>query len=105
MNVTMDARADYPVTSAVRFLREKRINFVPHVYPYEDHGGTHHAADSLQVPEHAVIKTLVFETDLRRPLLVLMHGDREVSTKRLARVLGVKRVTPCEVSSPSSTQL
>ena len=94
----MNTKTDCPVTSAVRFLREKRISFVPHVYPYEEHGGTHHAAASLQVPEHAVIKTLVFETDLKRPLLVLMHGDREVSTRQLARILGVKRVTPCEVT-------
>jgi Cys-tRNA(Pro) deacylase len=93
----MSPKIDYPVTPAVRFLREKGIQFVPHLYPYEEHGGTRHAAESLQVPEHAVIKTLVFSSD-KHPLLVLMHGDREVSTRQLARVLGVKHVTPCEIA-------
>jgi Cys-tRNA(Pro) deacylase len=87
---------EYPVTTAVRVLRERQISFDPHFYVYEDHGGTRHAATSLSVDEHAVIKTLVFETDARKPLLVLMHGDREVSTKQMARFLGVKQVIPCD---------
>jgi Cys-tRNA(Pro) deacylase len=91
-------RTDSPVTSAVRFLRGRRIPFEPYLYQYEEHGGTAYAAGALHVPEHNVVKTLVMETDTRKPLLVLMHGDREVSTKELARTLGVKRVTPCEVA-------
>ncbi|OLE54048.1 MAG: aminoacyl-tRNA deacylase [Acidobacteria bacterium 13_1_20CM_3_53_8] len=85
----------YPITPAVRWLREKKIEFVPHVYDYVEHGGTRHSAESLGVQEHAVVKTLVMETDRRKPLIVLMHGDREVSTKNLARNLGVKSVQPC----------
>lgn len=84
-----------PVTAGVRLLRSRRIEFTPHLYPYEEHGGTSHAASCLHVPEHTVIKTLVMESDVRGPLLVLMHGDRDVSTKSLARLLGVKRVAPC----------
>ncbi|MFL6209657.1 MAG: Cys-tRNA(Pro) deacylase [Pyrinomonadaceae bacterium] len=87
---------DYPVTPAVRLLREKRVEFVPHLYAYEERGGTRHSAEALGVDEHAVVKTLVLETDARNPLLVLMHGDREVSTKGLARTLNVKSVQPCE---------
>ena len=85
----------HPVTPAVRFLREKQIDFVPHFYTYEERGGTRHSAEVLGVDEHAVIKTLVMETEKTRPLIVLMHGDREVSTKRLARTLNVKSVQPC----------
>ena len=87
---------NYPVTPAVRLLRERQIEFVPHLYDYEERGGTKHSAESLGVDEHAVVKTLVMETDARRPLIVLMHGDREVSTKGLARALGVKSVQPCQ---------
>ncbi len=90
---------EYPVTTGVRFLREKKIDFRPHIYPYEEHGGTKLSASALGVPEHEVIKTLVFETDARKPLLVLMHGDCEVSTKELARVIGVKRVEQCEAAT------
>jgi Cys-tRNA(Pro) deacylase len=87
---------DYPVTTAVRALKAAGIPFVSHLYSYEEHGGTAHAARSLGVDEHSVIKTLVMEADGKKPLLVLMHGDREVSTKQLARTLGVKRVVPCD---------
>jgi len=88
--------ATYPVTPAVRLLREKGIVFEPHLYAYEEHGGTKRSAAELGVDEHAVIKTLVMETDSREPLIVLMHGDRAVSTKELARILGVKSVSPCD---------
>lgn len=88
-----------PVTQAVRSLRTGKIEFIPHVYQYEEHGGTHQAASILNVPEHEVIKTLVMEVDSRHQLLVLMHGDCEVSTKQLARELGVKRVSPCDPES------
>jgi Cys-tRNA(Pro) deacylase len=87
---------DYPVTPAVRVLREKSIAFEPHLYAYEERGGTRHSAESLGVDEHAVVKTLVMETDARKPLIVLMHGDREVSTKQLARTVGAKVVQPCK---------
>jgi Cys-tRNA(Pro) deacylase len=87
---------DYPVTPAVRMLREHKIEFAPHLYDYEERGGTRHSAAALGVDEHAVVKTLVMETDARKPLIVLMHGDREVSTKQLARTLKVKTVQPCD---------
>jgi Cys-tRNA(Pro) deacylase len=92
---------DYPVTPAVRELREKKIAFEPRLYDYEERGGTRRSAAELGVDEHAVIKTLVMETDAKKPLVVLMHGDCEVSTKRLARHLGAKSVQPC---SPETAQ-
>lgn len=85
---------DFPLTPAVRFLRNKRIVFTPHLYNYVEHGGTSESAKQLGVDEHAVIKTLVFETSEKKPLIALMHGDREVSTKNLARQIGVKSVEP-----------
>jgi Cys-tRNA(Pro) deacylase len=88
-------KSNYPITPAVRFLREKGIVFEPHLYVYEERGGTRRSASELGVDEHAVVKTLVMETESREPLIVLMHGDREVSTKELARTLGVKSVSPC----------
>lgn len=91
------AKDAYPITQGVRFLRKNGIEFTPCFYPYVDHGGTGHAAQSLGVPEHRVIKTLVMELDDRHPVIVLMHGDREVSVKQLARLLGVKQAQPCDV--------
>lgn len=85
-----------PVTPAVRLLRERGVVFTHHLYDYEEHGGTAVSSRELGVPERAVIKTLVMESEQRQPLLVLMHGDMAVSTKQLARVLGVKTVTPCD---------
>ncbi|HNU75876.1 MAG TPA: hypothetical protein PKM95_13605, partial [Deltaproteobacteria bacterium] len=67
---------EYPVTQAVRFLRERGIDFVPHLYPYQEHGGTRQAAVTLSVPEHRVIKTLLMDIGERHPVIVLMHGDR-----------------------------
>lgn len=84
-----------PVTAAVRMLREHDVAFTDHPYTYVERGGTAVSARELGVSEHACIKTLIMEDDGKRPLIVLMHGDREVSTKNLARVLGVKRVQPC----------
>lgn len=89
------AREKFPVTPAIRALREARVVFEEHLYPYEEKGGTAASSRHLGVDEHAVIKTLVMEDDGRNPMIVLMHGDREVSTKELARVLGVRAVTPC----------
>lgn len=85
----------YPVTSAVRVLRAERVPFEPHPYDYVERGGTAHSAAALGVDEHCVIKTLIMEDESKRPLVVLMHGDRQVSTKALARHLGVKTISPC----------
>ena len=74
----------------MRVLRAARVAFTPHLYPWEPRGGTAASSAALGVDEHLVIKTLVFEDDARRPLVILMHGDREVSAKSLARHLGVK---------------
>jgi Cys-tRNA(Pro) deacylase len=92
-------KEDYPITPAIRFLREKKITFVPFLYRYEEHGGTHQFAAEFDVPDHQVIKTLVFETDEKKPLLVLMHGDREVSTKQIARIIGAKQLLPCDANT------
>ena len=89
-------KSNHPVTAAVRVLRDKHINFEPHQYEYEERGGTRRSAEELNVDEHSVIKTLVMENDAREALIVLMHGDKEVSTKELARTIGVKSVTPCD---------
>ncbi len=84
-----------PSTNATRLLRDKGIAYTEHLYRYEDHGGTRVSARELGVEEHAVVKTLVFEDDRRQPFLILMHGDREVSTKELARQIHAKTVHPC----------
>jgi len=90
------SRSECPVTPGVRFLREREIDFVPRLYRYQEHGGTRVGAAELGLPEHVLLKTLVMETDAHKPLLVLMHGDCEVSTKQLARLMGVKSVSPCD---------
>lgn len=87
-----------PSTPALRALRAAGVDYALHAYRYEARGGTRVSARELGVDEHAVIKTLVFETDTRSPLVVLMHGDREVSLKSLARHLAVKSVRPCDPS-------
>lgn len=89
------AKASYPRTPAIHFLNEKKIPFTPHLYAYEQHGGAERAAEELNLPEHEVVKTLIMEIDERHPFAVLMHGDRKVSLKQLARELDVKRVAPC----------
>jgi Cys-tRNA(Pro) deacylase len=83
-------------TPALHFLRKHGVEFTEHTYRYEDRGGTRVSARELGVDEHTVIKTLVMQDDKGQPLIVLMHGDREVSTKNLARQIGVKSVSPCE---------
>jgi Cys-tRNA(Pro) deacylase len=85
-----------PVTAAMRVLREHGVEFGAHTYAWEEKGGTAASARHLSVPEHAVIKTLVMEDDAKEPLVVLMHGDKQVSTKALARIRGVKSVQPCK---------
>ena len=86
---------DYPVTMAVRVLRQHQVEFTPHLYTWEARGGTAASAQHLGVDEHAVVKTLIFEDDAKKPLCILMHGDREVSAKNLARQIGAKSVAPC----------
>jgi Cys-tRNA(Pro) deacylase len=89
------AKERFPTTQALRALKQQGVEFTLHPYNYEEKGGTETAARQLNVEEHVVIKTLVMEDDKGNPLLVLMHGDKQVSTKALARTLGLKRVTPC----------
>ena len=84
-----------PVTAAIRVLRWAGAAYTEHPYDYEEKGGTSVSARELGVDEHCVVKTLVMEDDRKRPLIVLMHGDREVSTKELARAIGAKSVAPC----------
>jgi Cys-tRNA(Pro) deacylase len=82
-------------TPAIHFLRHHRVSFTEHEYRYEARGGTRVSARELGVDEHCVIKTLVMEDDRKQPLIVLMHGDCEVSTKQLARAAGRKYIEPC----------
>ena len=83
-------------TPATTFLRQHGVAFSSHPYAYEEHGGTAVSARELNVDEHAVVKTLVMEDESARPLIILMHGDRKVSTKELARQAGLKKVAPCK---------
>ena len=85
-----------PETPATQFLRKHKVAFSTHLYEYVEHGGTAVSARSLNVNEHAVVKTLVFQDENAKPLIVLMHGDRKVSAKELARQAGVKKVEPCK---------
>ena len=82
-------------TPATQFLRRAGIAFTEHPYDYVDHGGTAESARQFGVDEHAVVKTLVMQDEKAEPLIVLMHGDRQVSTKNLARAIGAKSVEPC----------
>lgn len=84
-----------PETPATRFLRQHGIAYSSHLYKYEEHGGTAVSARELNVSEHAVIKTLIMEDENARPMIVLMHGDRKVSTRKLATAIGCKRIEPC----------
>lgn len=86
----------YPVTAAIRALRAAQIPYRPHLYDYEERGGTAVAARELGVDEHSIIKTLVMQTETKKPLIILMHGDREVAVGRLAKVIGAKSVSPCD---------
>ena len=83
-------------TPATSLLKQHGVIYTEHVYDYVEHGGTSISSSSLGVDEHQVVKTLIFEDDQRQPLCVLMHGDRKVSTKELARQIGAKRVAPCK---------
>jgi len=85
-----------PTTPAILALKTKAADFSLHPYDYEEKGGTRVSSQKLAVDEHCVIKTLVMEDETGKPLIILMHGDREVSTKTLARTLGVKSIAPCK---------
>jgi Cys-tRNA(Pro) deacylase len=93
--MTHEARHAAPETPATRFLQQHRVAHSNHLYDYEEHGGTKVSSRELNVPEHHVVKTLVMEDEAAKPLIVLMHGDRKVSTKELARQAGVKKIAPC----------
>ena len=83
-------------TPATAFLKAHKVDYTEHEYDYVEHGGTGVSASSLGVDEHHVVKTLVMQDEAGKPLIVLMHGDRKVSTKNLARQAGVKKVEPCK---------
>lgn len=84
-----------PVTTAIRVLRANKVAYTEHLYDYEERGGTAVSARELGVPETQVIKTLIMENEKKQPIIVLMHGDCEVSTKNLARVIACKTIVPC----------
>lgn len=92
----MMAKDKIPTTPAIRALKDGAVPFTLRTYKYEEHGGTAASARELKVDEHLVIKTLVMEDEQKNPLIVLMHGDKQVSTKNLARTLGVKSISPCD---------
>lgn len=85
-----------PATQAIRVLREQGVAFETHVYDYVEKGGTAASSSALGVDEHAVVKTLIMENDQREPLVVLMHGDKQVSTRALARTIGARSIQPCK---------
>jgi Cys-tRNA(Pro) deacylase len=85
-----------PETPATTFLRQHNINFTEHLYSYVEHGGTAESAKQIGVDEHAVVKTLVMQDQDRKPLIILMHGDRQVSLKNFARQIAAKKVEPCK---------
>ena len=92
----MSKNGHAPETQATKFLKAHKIAFSSHPYAYEEHGGTKVSARELNVDEHAVVKTLIFEDENARPLIVLMHGDCKVSTRELARQIGCRKVEPCK---------
>ncbi len=92
----MSARVEGGATAATRQLAQQGVAYSAHSYAYEEHGGTAQVAQLFDVPEHMVVKSLVFEDQDGQPLMVLMHGDRKVSAKALARQIGCKSVAPCK---------
>ena len=92
----MSRKKHAPETPATSFLRRHRVPFTEHLYSYVEHGGTGESSKQLGVNEHAVVKTLVMQDQDAKPLIILMHGDRQVSLKSLARQIGAKRVEPCK---------
>lgn len=92
------SKKSYPITPAVRFLREHQIAYEAHLYDYEEHGGTARCAQELHVDEHCVIKTIILQDDKKQGLIMLMHGDKEISTRQLARIIGARHI---ESASPA----
>ncbi|MFA7061845.1 MAG: Cys-tRNA(Pro) deacylase [Pedobacter sp.] len=95
------SKGKMPITPAIRLLRSENVVFSDHPYTYEEKGGTAVSARELEVDEHSVIKTLIMEDEAKRPLVILMHGNLQVSTKELARQINVKQISPC---SPETAQ-
>jgi len=93
----MSASRHVSETPATQWLRRQKLAFSEHPYDYLEHGGTAESARQLQVDEHHVVKTLVMQDEQKKPLIMLMHGDRKVSTKQLARQIGRKSIEPCDV--------
>ncbi|KUG21614.1 transcriptional regulator [hydrocarbon metagenome] len=93
--ICLMSKEKIPTTPAILALKAQKADFTLHTYPYEERGGTKASAQKLGVDEHCVIKTLIMEDETGKPLVILMHGDKEVSTKSLARTIGVKSVSPC----------
>lgn len=91
--------SNYPITPAVRVLREHKVPFSVHIYAYEERGGTALSSEKLGADEHSIIKTLVMEDEHKSPLIVLMHGDKQVSLKLLAKALNCKMISPCSPES------
>lgn len=89
------AKSRFPVTPAIRVLREADVPFEEFLYEYQEKGGTRASSAALGVPEHEVVKTLIMEDERKTPIVALMHGDSEVSTKQLARHRGCKTIVPC----------
>jgi Cys-tRNA(Pro) deacylase len=96
VEATPMGKDESPVTPAIRLLKAAKVQFTEHPFKYVEKGGTSTFAKEFGVDEHTVIKTLIMEDDQKRPLVILMHGDLEVSTKELARLMGVKKVQPCQ---------
>lgn len=92
----MNRKQHAPETPATTFLRQHNVSFTEHSYSYVEHGGTAESAKQLGVDEHAVVKTLVMQDQDAKPLIILMHGDRQVSLKSFARQIGAKKVEPCK---------
>lgn len=92
------SKEKYPVTPAIRFLREHHIDYKAHLFTYEEHGGTAQTALELGVPEHHVIKTIILVNEEKQGLIVLMHGDCEISTRNLARQLHMKHIEPASAA-------
>lgn len=95
------SKSKFPVTPAIRFLRDHQIPYEPMEYAYVEHGGTAQSALALSVDEHAVIKTIVLQNEQKQGLIVLMHGDRHISTRQLARELGMKHIEPASPQQAS----
>lgn len=89
-------KPDYPITPAIRFLRMHKIAFEPYLYPYIEHGGTSAPAQYFGLDEHAIVKTIILQNDKKQGMICIMHGDKQISTRNLARELGAKHIEPTD---------